>query len=261
MIFNRLAGSLHRQDWPSVFVELGIVVVGILLALQVENWNQDRREVAEAAVWREQIIEDLKQTRYEMNARLNYNAQALEFAKQALAGLKASGPVDANEAWRVVRGAFQASQISPFQLTGATFREVQNAGGLRRVANPETLRALTHLYDVSAYDFELVSGGLPPYRDLIRQLTPWSLQDYIWGAGCQLRVNDHTGSYETLVDCAKPDLDPAIFQALEEFRAYPELIPQLRGRMSQLRVAANSMGSQIAALDSLIVMLEGGQAN
>lgn len=184
MLFNRLAGSLHRQDWPSVFVELGIVVVGILLALQVENWNQDRREVAEAAVWREQIIEDLKQTRFEMNARLNYNAQALEFAKQALAGLQASDPVDVNEAWRVVRGAFQASQISPFQLTGATFREVQNAGGLRRVADPVTLRALTHLYDVSAYDFELVSGGLPPYRDLIRQLTPWSLQDYIWGAGC-----------------------------------------------------------------------------
>jgi len=124
-----------------------------------------------------------------------------------------------------------------------------------------TLRALTHLYDVSAYDFELVSGGLPPYRDLIRQLTPWSLQDYIWGAGCQLRVNDHTGAYETLVDCDKPDLDLAIFQALEEFRAYPELVPQLRGRMSQLRVAANSMGSQIAAIDSLIIMLEGSQVN
>ena len=54
------------------------------LALQVENWNQDRREVAEAAVWREQIIEDLKQTRFEMNARLNYNAQALELKLPAI---------------------------------------------------------------------------------------------------------------------------------------------------------------------------------
>lgn len=257
MILNRLATSLRRHDWPSVAVELGIVVVGILVALQVENWNQDRRDMAEAEVWREQIILDLKQTLFELGARQSYNAQALEYGKQALAGLQSSDPVDADEAWRIVRGAFQAGQISPFQITGPTFREVQSAGGLRRLADAATLRALTELYDVSAYDFELVSGGLPPYRDLIRQLTPWVLQDYMWGGGCQVPRESPEGFYyQELADCAKPDLDPVILAALDQLRAEPGLVNQLQGRMSQLRVAANAVGNTTAGIQELIEMLE-----
>lgn len=42
MIVRRLATSLQKQDWMAVSLEILIVVVGVFLGLQVNNWNEDR---------------------------------------------------------------------------------------------------------------------------------------------------------------------------------------------------------------------------
>ncbi len=39
---------LRRHNWTASLFELVIVVVGIVLALQVTNWNQDRLDRARA---------------------------------------------------------------------------------------------------------------------------------------------------------------------------------------------------------------------
>jgi hypothetical protein len=44
MILRRLANALRRQDWFTVLIELLIVVVGIFIGLQVDDWNQRRIE-------------------------------------------------------------------------------------------------------------------------------------------------------------------------------------------------------------------------
>lgn len=42
MIFARLAKSLRRQDWTTLAVEFVLVVAGVFVALQADNWNQQR---------------------------------------------------------------------------------------------------------------------------------------------------------------------------------------------------------------------------
>ena len=42
MILRRLAISIREQDWFTVFVETMIVVLGVFLGLQVNNWNAER---------------------------------------------------------------------------------------------------------------------------------------------------------------------------------------------------------------------------
>ena len=44
MILRRLANALGRQDWFAALIELLIVVVGIFIGLQVDDWNQQRTE-------------------------------------------------------------------------------------------------------------------------------------------------------------------------------------------------------------------------
>jgi len=44
MILRRLANALRRQDWFAALIELLIVVVGIFIGLQVDDWNQQRIE-------------------------------------------------------------------------------------------------------------------------------------------------------------------------------------------------------------------------
>ena len=44
MILRRIAQHMKQQHWTGVFIELVIVVLGVFIALQVDNWNQARAE-------------------------------------------------------------------------------------------------------------------------------------------------------------------------------------------------------------------------
>jgi hypothetical protein len=44
MILQRLARSFGRRDWGTVLAEILIVVVGIFIGLQVDDWNQSRKD-------------------------------------------------------------------------------------------------------------------------------------------------------------------------------------------------------------------------
>ena len=46
MILRRLRSAFRRQKWFDVALELLIVVLGIFIALQVDDWNQRRLEHA-----------------------------------------------------------------------------------------------------------------------------------------------------------------------------------------------------------------------
>jgi len=58
MILNRLAEAFWKQDWIAVLLEVLIVVVGIFVGLQVNDWNEDRKPKHEEIVYLERIIED-----------------------------------------------------------------------------------------------------------------------------------------------------------------------------------------------------------
>lgn len=44
MIFRRIASALKRQEWATVFIEFALVVAGVLVALQVDNWAETRAD-------------------------------------------------------------------------------------------------------------------------------------------------------------------------------------------------------------------------
>ena len=59
MILRRLATAIRKQDWFTVFIETLIVVLGVFLGLQVNNWNEARKDRLEAETSRERLIADL----------------------------------------------------------------------------------------------------------------------------------------------------------------------------------------------------------
>ena len=40
MILRRVASALKRQDWVVVLIEFVLVIAGVLIALQINNWNE-----------------------------------------------------------------------------------------------------------------------------------------------------------------------------------------------------------------------------
>ncbi len=71
MILRRIADALRRQDWTQVIIELIIVIVGIFLGLQVDDWNTERQNKIEGNEYLSRLYQDLEYDigHFEINRR------------------------------------------------------------------------------------------------------------------------------------------------------------------------------------------------
>ena len=60
MISRRITEHLQQQHWTAVFLDFVIVVAGVFIGLQVNNWNEVRKDRAEERRYYAQIVEDLR---------------------------------------------------------------------------------------------------------------------------------------------------------------------------------------------------------
>ena len=60
MILKRIAEGIKAQDWFVVMVEVMIVVIGIFIGLQVDDWNESRKERFEETAYLHELLEDFE---------------------------------------------------------------------------------------------------------------------------------------------------------------------------------------------------------
>jgi len=59
MILRRLTNAIREQNWLTVVLEVFIVVFGILIGLQVDDWNERRKDRADERAFVVRLHEDL----------------------------------------------------------------------------------------------------------------------------------------------------------------------------------------------------------
>ena len=135
MILKKLAESIRLQNWFVVVLEILIVVIGIFIGLQVDDWNSRRIELKLEADYLEQLAQETDHNLvvYQKNAEYS----------------------DTNEA-----------------LTLAYYRYL-NGEGVARPAEPKLLRMLCHPgfvssppYDNSVLEEMIASGMLARLQDI-----------------------------------------------------------------------------------------------
>ena len=62
MFLKRLAQGIRSRDWFTVLVELMVLIVGVFLGLQVDDWNQRRLDRIEEQYYLDRLGRDLKRS-------------------------------------------------------------------------------------------------------------------------------------------------------------------------------------------------------
>ena len=59
MLLRRFLTHFRAQDWLAIVLDFVIVVVGIFVGLQVDSWNQERKERTREQASLQQLYTDL----------------------------------------------------------------------------------------------------------------------------------------------------------------------------------------------------------
>lgn len=161
MILNRISEAIAKKTWSTVAIELLILVVGIFLGLQVDDWNNARKDRDDERLVVQRLHEDVmladrltQRIRDRMLDRLDHIKAASELLSDD------AQLTDIDPAICVGIVATSLIRINTPRL--AAFEELVGTGRLNIIRNPELLRALI---------------GLEQYRSALENLVTTSSSD------------------------------------------------------------------------------------
>jgi hypothetical protein len=254
MAVMKLAQRLRAHDWLAAGIEVLIVIVGILVALQVSNWNQGRQEQRLAEEYARRLHGELQSDLRNIASTREFWQKVASY--QAVASAHAdTGALADGSAWKTVLAYYQASQLRPFELEDTTFTELRAAGELRLLGDTNLSKGLADYYRQTGSGMigEILRHN-PTYRIQVRGLTPYAVQEYIWAKCWKQRA----GADQALIDCPSPIPEAEAVVLLQRYRANESLIQDLRFWRAQMHVSVlivDGVEAQARELDKRVLAL------
>lgn len=145
MILRRLADAIREQNWFSIVLEMIIVVVGIFIGLQVDDWNQKRLERQGDQRALALFIDELQFMRDEATVDLRFVTTSLQ---DLSLGVEIALKCDASdeERARLITAIGDTFNWRVPDIRPSGLVEIGNSGTLARLGNTELSRAVGSIH-------------------------------------------------------------------------------------------------------------------
>jgi len=254
MIAGRLRKRFAEQDWFAVAVEVAIVLVGVFLGIQANNWNEARLDRARAHSYHIRLIEDLRATEQGARASFDYYRDAHDHALATLAGFDRPA---ASLGTPFLVNAYQATQIFNRAARRSTYDEILSSGDAELIGAADLRTRLANFYwrqdALIAY-----TSIITPYRSRLRGLLPYAVQARILARCEETRADNGGGMLIVRLprDClvtVPPNLSR---EAVAALRAAPGLKQDLTFALADLDLKLNSFRLLVASARAMRAELE-----
>lgn len=180
MLLRSITKHIKEQNWTAVTLDFFIVVIGVVIGIQVANWNEDRvanQERAEQLVGlHAEFVDNVSLFEAYIN---KLNEQADDIA--SLRKIIAEPDIEFN-AVDVNRMLMNVTSVPAFTVNRTTFEEIEQSGGFRELSSSDLRTRLVNWNN--AYKRLLRSE-----RDTIEQrdfnFVPYLVSDLSLGAMAQ----------------------------------------------------------------------------
>ncbi len=222
MVIRSIREHATAHNWFAVAIDLVIVVVGVLIATQVNNWNQARIETEQSRSYRERLIGELDFNARQYRHQIAYYRQVRGHGLAALAALDGTKPLPARD---FLVSAYQFTQVDTGPPKSYIYDEMVSAGMVERLGDDAIEQAASDYYLTIKANYE-VHNAVFPYRSIIREIIPHSIQDAI-----RRQCGDIFVYYrKRIIGIRLPDRCDAAFDPAEAERAVKSIraIPRLK---------------------------------
>lgn len=184
MIIKRMARYIREHDWFAVLIEIVVVMVGLMLAFQLDGWVEQRGERQKEAEYVQRLISDVEIDVVAIQFAIDIASMRLRLA-DLLMEVSREPAVAINRPVEFVGAINQAAYTYTPSLTSHTFEDLRSTGNMRLLLDQELKDAL---YDYYGYDqsqrqfrplqfstehrhFELAAGVLSHEQEVFSQDT------------------------------------------------------------------------------------------
>lgn len=241
---RRWGGKVREQNWLAVAIDFAIVVVGVFLAIQAANWNDSRRERAEARRYYAQILDDLRA-----------DQQTLGFARQRAAEFDAA----AENTLRAIR-----SGIPPNSTPGRFAVDIHHAGFLYIPrTSRRTYDELISSGKLGLLKDEAAKAAIADYYSTFDEMRQWdellrAQQDRYWEAtsGVLPRplLRDAIRFREPALSADEAD---RILNALRERDGIDDMLVSMAAHQERVRTNSEELAARVRALIYKLTPLAG----
>ena len=160
---------VRRLEWTAIGIELGIVIVGVFVGMQVSNWNVEREARQRGALFAERLRADLREEAWYYQLQIEYSRDVLANAERAVNALSGRA-IESNEALLV--SAYRATQYKQKARRRATYDELVSTGTLGLIASQTLRNTALQVYNFPTLENVAREGMQSRYREAFRMTLP-----------------------------------------------------------------------------------------
>lgn len=232
MLPRRFLDHVRNRDWSALGLELLVVVVGVFLGLQVDNWNEARIQQNEVESYYDRLIEDLRANEQDLVARQDYYRQVHSHGQAALATLRETRE---GLTGQFLVDAYQATQIWQFVFNRATFDEILSTGAMDTFPDLVARRRISNYYVIAGSVTNLLRDE-NAYREAVRSHLPVDVQRRIEENCGDVVTTTASGAVgnSLATDCPLVLDDAEVAIAIDSLLSAPDLESRLNLRLSNV---------------------------
>jgi hypothetical protein len=232
MILRRVIKHFRDQEWTAIFLDFLIVVVGVFVGLQVQQWNEARVDRRLGAYYVSRLTADLQNDLTRTDRIGRYYAAVLASAERTLALLDKP---DAN-AQELVINAYRATEITIDTQTDKTWNQILSSGHMGLLPRTFLQSNIGDYYSLELAQDAYNNLNQSAYRRTVRTLIPIRLQKAL-RENCS-DVQDEFGYIAGFVETCDLDVAPTLIIATaQRLRSSPEMHTTLAYQYSDLMTA------------------------
>lgn len=182
MILKRMSAALRARDWTAVAIEFAIVVLGIFVALQADNWNQRRLNRQLEQVYLARLADETRDNLKSLN-------QAEKLFEAKIHFILNLPEMALEEAFKKDPQAFMtevdySSWVSIGDLRSETYQELESSGRLSLLRDSNLRSAIaSNLNDFNSTRV-VFEAQIGEYRRILFETLPGrSYYDFRVGSG------------------------------------------------------------------------------
>jgi Family of unknown function (DUF6090) len=141
--------------------EILLVVIGILIAVQINNWNRERLNTAKAQTYQKFLLRDLEIESKNIHGFKNFEAL---IKKAGVAGLKEIEHKNLNQVFETIKGL---PSRRTFIVPRSTYDDLISTGNIALFVDPDLRDAIINHYQKLEYTREVIEKNNSHFVDRI----------------------------------------------------------------------------------------------